>query len=390
MTFGPFQFFARFTELRSTDRSCEPLPRLLLLALWFLVGLKLALVSHEEILACFLPHDDLWHVKAAERLVWTGRYEWDTLIHYPLFSLFIAAVKFVGLPLRIALDLCLCAAALLCSRAVWQAGYSPMTAAVVGMAAMFHPASFELPNRIGAEILLAPVLLGAVSATIIWWNRRSQSNGWWAAMHAACWWAAAWNLRKESILLAATLSVFAMMIVLQHRRENWRAWGRHLFWGVVLPILFASGISTAVKATNSVRWGLYSKSILEAPGFVAAYRALQSIPPVETVPYVPVPISVREQAYVASPAFAEMREYLDVSNPVGWSGFSRDFLSGLELRGLDEREIAAGWFYWALHDAAVAVGRVKTPVEEDSFFRTIANEIDAAQKDGRLGRRSSL
>jgi hypothetical protein len=370
-----------------STRERTSLPCILSLVLIALVIVKLILVSQEEILAFFLPHDDLWQIRASARLVWKGNYEWDTLIHYPLYPLFISLFKAVGLPLRLGFDLFLCYTAYLLARAIWQAGYNSVTSAFVGLAVMFHPASFQLPNRAGAEIMLAPLLTGALACTICWWNRRSHDGSWLRALNAACWWALAWNIRKESILIVAGLGVFALLIYMQDKHLGTKIVVRRVIYGAFLPIFAAICLSTTIKTINYCRWQLFAQSLLTAPGFVSAYSQLQSIPPPKNIPYVPITAAAREQAYQVSPSFAEMRPHLEGPIGAGWAHFSNEFLYWKGIQDTDKKEIAAGWFYWALHDAAIAAGHGQNPKQEDRFFKKISNEIKKAQEQGILSRR---
>jgi hypothetical protein len=385
------KFFPAPGAVSLADRAASPLPRFLTLWLFAVVICKLALVSHEEILAFNLPHDDLWQIRAADRWVWSGGYHWDTLIHDPLYPLFICLFNAFGIPLRLATDALLCGASCLLARALWQTGYSSVTVGLAAFAAMFHPASFQLPNRAGAEVFLAPFLLGAVSTSLVWWNQRDGTLVWRQALHAAFWWAIAWNLRSESILIAGSIGFFAVIIALQDRQGGLRLVAKRVFLGAVLPASFAIALSGAIKTTNYFCWHLYARSILTAPGFESAYKALQSIPPPEVLPHVHVTAAARAQAYAVSPTFSELRPHLEGPTGAGWANTARPYFMGWlgpKCPPLGTYEIPAGFFHWALHDAAIAAGHGATPHEEDHFLRKVAAEIRRAQNDGRLGHRT--
>ena len=88
-----------------------PCPRLLVWLLICLVIGKLILMSQNEILASYSPHDDLWQIRAAGRAYWGGDYSPDKLYHLPVFPIFIAIVRLFGLPLRLAFEIVYCGAA---------------------------------------------------------------------------------------------------------------------------------------------------------------------------------------------------------------------------------------------------------------------------------------
>ena len=358
----------------------------LLLFLAFTVVFKLLLVANEEIIARDLPHDDLWQVNAAQRSYWGGDYQQYTMLHLPVYPLYIKAVSLLGVPLRLATDLLYCATACLLSTALWRAGFGTIVAGLAGAVAIMHPASFQLPNRCGPEVLLTPLLMGAVAVTLNWWIKRDDGSR--AAVWAAVWWALAWNTRQESILLAAGLAVLAACIVCVDRRKPLDVVGREIFWGAALPVMAALALSAAIKSANYWRWGIFSDSVITSRGYVAAYKALQSIPPERHLDFIPISRDMREKAYAISPAFAELRPHLEGSIGAGWARISREsFTDGLGMKNLGKTEVAAGWFYWALLDAAKMAGHGSNPAIQDSFFQRVSDEIRAAQAKGELGAR---
>lgn len=363
-------------------------PALLLWSLLGLVVLKLALVSSEEIQAFLLPHDDLWHIRAAGRLYWFGDYSWDTLLHLPVYPLFIELVSWSGLPLRVGTELVYCLGACALVLALWRLGVGTFWALAAALATIFQPASFQTPNRAGAEVLLAALLMWALAGSLTWWSRRGERLGWIQMIATGLWWALAWNVRKESILLAGVLGCFGLCILLADRQEGLRTVGKRMLVGVGAPLFLSLALASGIAAANHARWGLFATSILTAPGYKAAYKALQSIPPQRPLRFISVPVEVRDMAYEASPRFAKLRPYLEGDVGKSWAGISKSsFTDPIGMTGLDEREIANGWFYWALHDAVVAAGYGKTPAQENEYLQKVADQIRKAQKKGLLGYR---
>ncbi len=359
------------------------------LVIW-LIGLtivKMVLVGHEEILAYYLPHDCLWQVRAARRLYWEGSYQWDTLLHLPVYPFFIEAVRCTGLPLRVATDLLFCLTSSLLAVALWRLRVPTVIAAIAGLAAMYHPASFQLPNICGAEILMPSIIMGAVAASLTWWAKRNARLTLGSAVSLSVWWAMAWNLRSEAVLVAGLLGFLAVCIVAADWRHGAAVLCSRVFTGVLLPVCASMSLATAIKAGNYMRWGLFATTIETAPGYKAAYRELQSIPPKQPLDFIPAPVEVRLRAYSVSPAFSELRPFLEGSLGAGWAGISRPFTDALGMFQLAPQEIAAGWFYWALHDSAVAAGHGNSPAEENRFFQRVADQLRLAQKEGRLSSR---
>jgi len=355
-------------------------PRILVWGLACLVLGKLILTSQEEILAFYLPHDDLWQIRAAARAYWGGGYGPDKLYHLPVFPLFMDVVRVIGLPLRLALELFYCGSACLLVGALWRLG-APLGVVLISASALiFHPASFQLPNRCGAEILLTPLLMGAIATSLLWWVNRKGPNCWRYVFHASLWWALAWNVRKESIVLLPIFVMMFLFAILVDRQAGWQK----SFAGIALMLCFCFAVQTAIKTANLLRWGLFATSVQTAPGFKSAVKSLQSIRPKVPLAYIPVPVEVRQRAYAVSPAFAKLKPFLDGDAVNGWTVHSRPFTDSKGLTGLGENEVSAGWFYWAFYDAVIAAGYGAHPGEADRFLAQIGTEINRAISDGRL------
>lgn len=355
-------------------------PRVLVWGLVCIVLCKLILTSQEEILAFYLPHDDLWQIRAAARAYWGGGYGPDKLYHLPVFPLFMDAVQVIGLPLRLALELFYCGSACLLVGALWRLGAPVGVALLSAIALIFHPASFQLPNRCGAEILLTPLLMGAIATSLLWWVNRKGPNCWRYVFYASLWWALAWNVRKESIVLLPIFVMMFLFAILVDRQAGWQK----SFAGIALMLCFCFAVQTAIKTANLLRWGLFATSVQTAPGFKSAVKSLQSIRPKVPLAYIPVSDEVRQRAYAVSPAFAKLKPFLDGDAVNGWTVHSRPFTDSKGLTGLGKNEISAGWFYWAFYDAVIAAGYGAHPGEADLFLAQIGTEINRAISDGRL------
>lgn len=349
--------------------------------------LRLVLCSQEEVGTIYAPHDDFWHIAAAKSWFWGSDYHRETLYHLPLYSLFIRLVSLTGIPLRLVMDLLFSLSVGFFGRSLRRIGFGWITVSIAALVGILHPATFERFNSIGAENLLVPGMLAALAASLCWWSVRGKKSEWPTAWLAAFLWAVNWNLRKESILILALLGIFAGCIVLSEKTWNLRSLARRLTAGIVLPIALSVACSFLFKTANYLRWGVFETSIITSKGYLAAFRALQSIPPHPHVDFIPATVEVRERAYAVSPSFATLRPYLEGPGATGWRGYSKEFTDSQGLRNLDPREIAAGWFYWALHDAVVETGHGKTARDELEFFQQIGNEITSAQKQGRLEKR---
>lgn len=368
-----------FPDWQPLSRSTS-LPSVLIWSFVFLVAVKLVLTSQEEIIAFYLPHDDLWQIQAAGRAYWGAKYAPNRLYHLPVFPLFMECLRLIGLPLRLALEIFYCGSACFLTAVLWRVGAPVAMTILAAVALIFHPASFQLPNRCHAEIMLAPLMMGAVASTLYWWIARNRSDAWRYAVHAAIWWGLAWNVRKESIVIIPVFLALLGFGLFAERKAGWR----RVIVGVAIILCFCLATETAIKGVNWLRWGLFATSLQTAPGYRSAIKSLQSIRPDPPLDYIPVPAEVRKRAYAVSPAFAKLEPYLEGEVARGWAMHSKPFADSKGLIGLGEYEIAAGWFYWAFYDAVVAAGYGSDPAEADRFLAQIGTEVNAAISDGRL------
>jgi hypothetical protein len=111
-------------------------------------------------------------------------------------------------------------------------------------------------------------------------------------------------------------------------------------------------------------------------------RALAALTGVRTgnvKPFVSVSRAMRSISQV-SPAFASLAPYFETHR------WKKPCLDRPSICG----EIPAGWFVWALRDAAQANGHYASPEASSSFFGQIADEIEAVCARGELECKSHL
>jgi hypothetical protein len=116
-------------------------------------------------------------------------------------------------------------------------------------------------------------------------------------------------------------------------------------------------------------------SDLSAPGFVAANAALLGIEHAAPRRFVLVPREVRERAYAASPAFRELRPWLEA--PSAGRSVSCNLVNVCD-------DFAGAWFMWTMREAAARAGHMDSAPAADLFFQKIADEIARARARGEL------
>lgn len=374
-------------EAPGVGNSRAAVPRALLCWLILLIVIKLVLSSHEEMRGIFAPHDDFWQVSAAARSYWEGAYGPKHLYRLPVYPLFIKLVCATGIPLRLVMELAYCAGVSCLTLALWRIGVPSAVTGLAAAAAILHPASFQVPNRFCAEILLAPLLMFAFAGSLKWWTVRQRRSSWKWACLAALFWALAWNIRTESVVLLPIFGILALCLWAVDHSEGWKCTLSRIAMGVGLPLLACVVLATAIKFENNRRWGLYANSAVTAPGFQSMFKALQKIRPTHPIDYMPVTVEARRYAYEVSPSFRKLEPQLESGQAEVWAKATKQWTDKKGLGPLDPHEISAGWFYWALYEAAVETGYRTSPAEADLYFAQVAKEINAALADGRLNGR---
>lgn len=343
--------------------------------------LKLCLVSDLEILARFQPLDDLWQVNAAARSYWFARgYDWMMYVRLPVYPLWMRIVQATGLPLRLGIELTFIASALVFALTLVRCRIPRAVAALVYSVIVFHPASFDLFNYTLAETLYAPALLLALSALILLWESRHDTRLAGRAVWAGIGLALLWHVRPEAELVTIILAGFGVAAAFALWREGARKpeMLRFLKLAIVVPGIIIFIAATGLKAANRAKIGLFVSTEMSSPGYLAAYKALLRIKPEHSIRFIPVTREARARAYAVSPAFRELKPYIEGDN----------FGSLETFRSIGvENEIAAGWFYWILRQAVAAAGHGGSAVEMNAFFQRIADELGAAQDAGTLASR---
>jgi hypothetical protein len=345
-----------------------------------LAVLKLLLVSQEEIIARYQPFDDLWQIIAASRGYWFGSgYNEMTFVHLPAYPLWVGLVYFTGIPLRIASELFFLGAGFVFAWVLTRAGVQIYVAIACYILIIFHPASFQLFNYTLADTLYAPILLLALACLILVWINRESRHLFKYDLLAGFVFGALWHVRKENVLLLVILGMFTLAIiyVLWRERRTLKEVIRYVGLAVLIPAGIMLSVSALIQTANWAKFGLYVSSDMNASGYTAAYRSLLRIKPDKSIRFVPVPGNVREKAYAVSPAFRELAPFFEgelghaaASETRKWMGISN--------------EIAAGWFYWALRQAAALAGHHRTAKEANTYYQRIADEINAAIDNGQL------
>lgn len=359
---------------------------------WFWLGvalilLKLWLVSSQTIYAIGAAgHDDALFLRLASALLqgdWLGTYDQMTLAKGSMYAIWIAAVFVAGVPLFTAQHILYAAMCALLVRA-----FSPIVARrwlllAIFAVLLFNPVTYDslVHARIIRLNLYHSATLGVLSGIVGLIARRQWPTrlqvGWAALLGVSL--AVFWLTREEGVwILPLLIPLWGYLL--------WAIWSEsgfskpHRLVVAVLPAVIWLGGVGLVCGLNYQHYGIATTVEFKARDFQDAYGALCRVTPPHPKASVPVTRETRALVYAVSPAFAELRPYLEGDLGRAWAGasVSRTDEPAVNL------EIAAGWFMWALRDAVAAAGHCKSGHAAMAFYRRMAEEVNQACDAGKI------
>lgn len=340
-----------------------------------------AMLAASALYVCFSLHlpvdmlpnagaDDGWFFEKARTLVaghWFGPYSEMTLIKGPGYTFFLALNYLLGVSIILSQALLYAIACGLFSQAVFRLTRSFPLSLTLFLLMLWHPGTFALrvirDDIYGAQSLiylacLIHVLLlpHAARVRLYWAIAAGLSLGW------------LWMTREEGVwVLPATVILCAV-----------RAWqDRERLRSVAVFVGTAVLAWTVVASCNLIAYHTFTVVEFKSRAFTQVLGALQSVRVGEPVAFVPAPEKVRQQIYAVSPTFASLKPFFEGSGR-GWTQF------GCQIYPSSCGDYAAGWFLWALRDAAAQTGHYHSPAAAKAFYNQITAEVKAGCRSGRL------
>lgn len=358
--------------------------------LWMAFGtafvvLKLWLVSAQPVVAIGgAGHDDRLYLELANHLLngeWLGTYSQFTLMKGPMYSFWIAAMMEAGVPLPLSQHLLYLGGCVLVVRALRPYVHGGASFALFAML-WWNPMTYEMPvlGRVLRQNIYTPLTLLFFAGLIALATRRASPRrvrvAWGILLGTSG--AALWLTREESMWIVPS-AVLLVGIAFYLSRTTITEQKSSLLAVAVAAVVSAS-IVGSVSLANLRHYGWFGTVEFRASEFLDCYGALQRVNSVTSVPYVPVTREAREKIYAISPAFAELRPFLDGKDGLGWAAASASFTG----RSPEAGEIAGGWFMWALRDAVAFSGHATNARSALDFYSKIAREINEACDNQRL------
>jgi len=291
-----------------------------------LTAFKLWLTRGQSIYAIGpASHDERLFLLLAEHLVrgeWLGAYTQMTLAKGSFYSLFVAAVFWIGLPLAFAQQALYAGACAAFTRACAPAIRSGGLRFALYAFLLWNPMSYEAPTlgRVMRQHVYTPLGMLIFAGLVALYYRRTerfQRQAPWAMLLGASL-GGFWLTREESIWLAPSVALLALAWFVGAFRTSPDSRGRIRRTGLttvgcaLLPV-------TLVSWQNYRHYGWFGTCEFHAPAFNDAYGAMVRVKIGPDLPFVPVTRQAREAMYDVSPAFATLRPYLDGEIGTNWA-----------------------------------------------------------------------
>jgi hypothetical protein len=351
------------------------------LAAGILVALKLALVSGVSIEAVYGPHDDSLYIERALRFLngeAFGPYDSSTLLKYPGISLWLAAMRWLGVPFLLSVNLVYVAGGAYVVAGLVRVGVGRWIALLTFALWLFNPITLGYEwVRVIREPLgtgLYAVMAGAMLHIVAGLERRYAP---WP--HLAIFtpvFAFTLYLREDDRLLWGMLLLFVAALVYQ--AVCYRPLPRRLTVFVIAVALAPAALAKTYEySLRSFVKAHYGQPILhdmgegEFPRLLAAIRSIDSAKDNRLV------MVTQEALGKLRTAVPGLRPVIDRLPPPGPGTFS------CRMHGVCT-EWANGWMPIWIKDAAYLAGLTPTLPAAQDYFRRMREEIERACEHGAL------
>ncbi len=368
---------------------------------WFIAAIivlsfiKLWLIKGQPLNAIgYAAHDDRLFVSLAINILqgeWLGAYNSMTLAKGCFYPIWLAFVFISNIPLLFFQHLLYIFAVTVLINAIKPFfANKPAFLLILFGVLLFNPATYaQMSLRVIREGIYPSLSLLVVATSIGVLARYRSKNTCFVAwlFYLGLSLSAFWLTREEGIWILPFVFLMLGWTAVKLLRLNFS--GRFFRFGLCLtPFVVLSLALLTVSTVNRICYGAFTTVEFKNRHFLDAYGALNRVKPEQAISRVPVTKETRTRIYPFSPAFQELKPYLEGNLGEKWATISSRVYP--ELKG---KEIAGGWFMWALREAVDDAGYCSSAGKAMAFYSRLADEINAACDRGDLAsfpKRSSM
>ncbi len=353
---------------------------------WFglilLILLKLVLTSGGVVQMVYSPHDDGLYVSRAFHLLTDGGlgpYDARLLVKVPGISLWLAGVRFLGIPYLFSINLLYVLAGVYFITALKQCKVNRVLLLLVFALYLFNPVTIDHQwfrvMRESLSISLLVLMLGSMVFVLAHLSEERLPVIHWIFL--AFVFAFAVLVREEDRLLYGLLAMFMAVVLWQlWPRLRSRKWMSRLGLLVMIgaPFIFSFTGNLVMRAYVERHYGaplLYDFGEGEFPRLMAAIRSVESHKDNRRVM---VTQEALAKLRIAVPSFVPVIDRLPLPAPTSYSCERYKVCS----------EWTNGWMLFWVKDAAFQAGLTPTLPAGQAYFRSVRLEIENACKEGKL------
>ena len=325
------------------------------------------------------PLDDELMFRAAQsisRWEWLGPYDYLTLSKAMFYPLWLALLHLLHLPVLVGAAALWSGAALLAARAFQPMLKDNGRMLILYALLAFAPSSWaSYTLRIYRDQIFPALCLlffagmcGALLRAVFY--TRQQAALWPWLVAAGLGLAGGYLDREDAGLFLVPFAVLgsAAMLVVLARQKRWLCMAAQ----AIPYALLAAGVAVFC-GMNGLFYGVFTLSDFSAGAFADAMGAMSRIATDSTDPLLSVPADARQKLYDAVPELQPLQYWLEEDPQL-----RNDF------RDPVREDYRAGSFYWAIRRAAQFEGIYETPQSAETYWRTVADKVNAACEDGTL------
>jgi hypothetical protein len=366
------------------------------IALFLLILLKLVLVMGYKMYA--MPTeagiDDSLMYRRAVSITngeWLGPYDSLILAKGAFFSLWLSFLHVLSVPMLIGNELLYVAACLFMIFCIKNIIPNKKILSLIFAALLFNPATL-LENvgllRVYRDGIFPSLVMFVLAGMIgMFLNRSENKKMLTFSILAGFGLSAAWYTREDAFwVLPFVITAVIITIVFLVMDKNCKDRTRKIIY-LVLPLFFLITSNLLVSSINFFAYGRFIANDYMSRDFQGAYGALTRVAHEEFDFYNPVPEEVRMKIYQVSPAFNEMKPFLDEGSFEGWKVMGKNNFNW-------PLHDYYSWFMWALREAVTYCGYYENPQKAKTYYKRLAREVNEACDNGllpsRTGKRTTL
>ncbi len=349
------------------------------IAFWLVVAgvvaLKLVLISDLSVQIKFLPHDDSLYVGRAYYLLLGqgyGPYDPRILEKYPGISLWLAAMRLLGIPFLLSVNVLYILSGLYVLTGLLKCGVRRSLAFAAFMLFLFNPITMGYEwVRVIREPLDTGLLALVLGAMLHVYRATGEGRAAWAHLAViASAFAFSLFMREEDRLLWALLGLFWLGVAWHayRARPPSRALVAFVVAAALVPAASGKLYEYALRAFAEEHYGQPVLNELEEGEYPRLLAAIRSINDAKDNRLVMVTQGALHKLRVVAPDFAPVIDRLPTPSAGSFS---------CRIQGVCS-EISNGWMPFWIKDAAFEAGLTPTLPAAQAYFRNVREEIERA------------